>query len=163
MKVRIEFEGFEELQKKLWEASSEEALKAVNKKIIKSGQDYGKELVKKRVPKSLNVQDSGPKRGRARSIPGKHAADNIPVDGIKTSNGQMFGFIGWRPSDNSENFYAKFFEEGVDKHLAPQNYNRPVPKIAKLELFSSANEAVITHINEIGVEEYQKKLEEVMG
>lgn len=163
MNVNIEFDGLEEIQQKLWELSSEESLKALNRKIIKSGQEFGKELVKKRVPRSLELQKSGPKRGRVRSMPGKHSADNIPIDTIKSSNGQMFGFIGWRPSDNSENFYAKFFEEGVDAHYAPQNFNRPVPRIPKLELFNKANADVLGHINTIGVEEYQKKLEEVMA
>ncbi|MBU4439990.1 MAG: hypothetical protein KJ779_10510, partial [Firmicutes bacterium] len=123
----MDFEGFSDIQKKLLEASSEESLKQINKKIIKAGQIHGEELVRKRMPKSLNLESSGPKRGRARTIPKKHAADSIPIDGLRSSNGQMFGFIGWRPSNNDDNFYAKFYEDGVEEHRAPNNFNRPVP------------------------------------
>lgn len=161
--IFMDFEGFEDVKNKLLEASSEESLKQINRKIIKAGQERGGTIIKRNLPKSMDLEKSGPKRSGkiSRTSPREHALDNIPIDSVKSSNGQMFGFIGWRPSDNEENFYAKFFEEGVDEHTTPYNYNRKVPRIPKLGLFNKANKEVASFINEIGLAEYSKKLEEV--
>jgi hypothetical protein len=158
----MELDGLETIQKKLLEETSEAELKKLNKKIIRAGQEQGAEIIKRSMPKSMDLEKSGPQRsGKVRKVPSDHAVDQIPIDKIKSSNGQTFGFIGWRPSDNLENFYAKFFEEGVDEHSTPYNYNRKVPRIPKLGLFKKANKEVTSFINEIGLVEYQKKLEEV--
>lgn len=161
--IYMSFEGLEEIKKKLWEVSSEESLKQINKKIIKSGQEHGKSIIARKMPKSDNLEKSGPKRGGFRTVPGQHSIDAIPVDGLKSSNGQVFGFIGWRPANNDENFYAKFFEEGVDQHFAEKNHERPVPSVRKLGLFGKASKEVSSFISEMGLVEYQKKLEEVFG
>ncbi|OXS26396.1 MAG: hypothetical protein BI182_08355 [Acetobacterium sp. MES1] len=160
----MDFEGFADVQKKLLEETSEAELKKLNKKIIRAGQEQGAEIIKRSMPKSMDLEKSGPQRsGKPRKAPSDHAVDQIPIDNVKSTNGQTFGFIGWRPSDNEENFYAKFFEEGVDEHTTPYNYNRKVPRIPKLGLFNKANKEVATFINEIGLAEYSKKLEEVFG
>ena len=162
--IFMDFEGFADVQKKLLEETSEAELKKLNKKIVKAGQDYGGTIIERNMPKSMDPEKSGPQRsGKVRRVPRGHAVDNIPIDNVKYSNGQTFGFIGWRPSDNEDNFYAKFFEEGVDEHSTPYNYNRKVPRIPKLGLFNKANKDVATFINEIGLAEYSKKLEEVFG
>lgn len=160
--IFMNFEGLEEIKKKLLESCSEESLNKINRKIIKAGQERGATLIKRKFPKSMDLEKSGPKRsGKSRKTPIDHAVENIPIDGVKSSNGQMFGFIGWRPSDNDDNFYAKFYEEGVDEHTTPYNYNRKVPRIPKLGLFNKANKEVVSFVNEIGLTEYSKKLEEV--
>ena len=160
--IYMELDGLETIQKKLLEETSEAELKKLNKKIIRAGQEQGAEIIKRSMPKSMDLEKSGPQRsGKVRKVPSDHAVDQIPIDKIKSSNGQTFGFIGWRPSDNEDNFYAKFFEEGVDEHSTPYNYNRKVPRIPKLGLFKKANKEVTSFINEIGLVEYQKKLEEV--
>lgn len=162
--IFMDFEGFADVQKKLFEETSEAELKKLNKKIIRAGQEQGAEIIKRSMPKSMDLEKSGPQRsGKQRKAPSDHAVDQIPIDNVKSTNGQTFGFIGWRPSDNEENFYAKFFEEGVDEHTTPYNYNRKVPRIPKLGLFNKANKEVATFINEIGLAEYSKKLEEVFG
>ncbi|WP_286806393.1 hypothetical protein [Acetobacterium sp. MES1] len=162
--IFMDFEGFADVQKKLLEETSEAELKKLNKKIIRAGQEQGAEIIKRSMPKSMDLEKSGPQRsGKPRKAPSDHAVDQIPIDNVKSTNGQTFGFIGWRPSDNEENFYAKFFEEGVDEHTTPYNYNRKVPRIPKLGLFNKANKEVATFINEIGLAEYSKKLEEVFG
>lgn len=160
--IYMELDGLETIQKKLLEETSEAELKKLNKKIIRAGQEKAAEIIERNMPKSMDLEKSGPQRsGKVRTTPREHAVDWIPIDNIKSSNGQTFGFIGWRPSDNEENFYAKFFEEGVEEHSTPHNYNRKVPRIPKLGLFKKANKEVTSFINEIGLVEYQKKLEEV--
>lgn len=162
--IHIEFDGLESIQKKLLEETSEAELKKLNKKIIRSGQEKAAEIIERNLPKSLDQEKSGPQRsGKVRKVPRDHAVDNIPIDNVKSSNGQTFGFIGWRPSNDFENFYAKFFEEGVDEHTTPYNFNRKVPRIPKLGLFNKANKEVASFVNEIGLTEYSKKLEEVFG
>lgn len=162
--ILMDFEGFADVQKKLLEETSEAELKKLNKKIIRAGQEQGAEIIKRNMPKSMELEKSGPQRsGKPRKVPSDHAVDQIPIDNVKSTNGQTFGFIGWRPSDNEENFYAKFFEEGVEEHTTPYNYNRKVPRIKKLGLFNKANKEVVSFVNEIGLVEYQKKLEEVFG
>ncbi|PKM61424.1 MAG: hypothetical protein CVU99_03505 [Firmicutes bacterium HGW-Firmicutes-4] len=162
--IHIEFDGLETIQKRLLEETSEAELKKLNKKIVKAGQEYGGTIIKRNLPKSMDLQKSGPQRsGKIRKVPSDHAVDNIPIDNVKSSNGQTFGFIGWRPSNNEDNFYAKFFEEGVDEHTTPYNFNRKVPRIPKLGLFNKANKEVASFVNEIGLTEYSKKLEEVFG
>lgn len=162
--ILMDFEGFADVQKKLLEETSEAELKKLNKKIIRAGQEKAAEIIERNFPKSMNLENSGPQRsGKRRKVPSDHAVDQIPIDNVKSTNDQTFGFIGWRPSDDLENFYAKFYEEGVEEHTTPYNYNRKVPRIPKLGLFNKASKEVASFVNEIGLAEYQKKLEEVFG
>ena len=75
----------------------------------------------------------------------------------------QYAFIGWRPADNSLNFYAKFSEEGVDEHAAKRNNGRPVPYIRAIHLFERAKLPAEAEITRIGVALYEKKLKEVLG
>lgn len=162
--VKIELEGIEDLQKQLEELRSTRTVLALNRKIIQAGQEAGRAFIQRNMPRSRNLKNSGPKRGFFRTSPDKHAADNVPVDKIRRySDMTQYAFIGWRPSDNSLNFYAKFSEEGVDEHTAKRNNGRPVPYIRAIHLFERAKLPAETEITRIGVALYEKKLKEVLG
>lgn len=157
--VKMEFDGIDELIEKIEEIGGEKLLDNVNRKIIKEGQNHGKDIISKGIPKSNDVSLSGPKRGGSRMVPGGHGADNVPVSSVTKKGKSMGGFVGWRPSDEDENFYIKFFEEGVSPHRAKGNYNRPVPGVRKIGMFNKSQSEVRDFVNGLGVDEYNKLLE----
>ena len=157
MKITTEFEGLEDLQRKIVEIGGDKLLRDINKRIIKEGQEQGAKLAKPSLPKSKDHAGSGPLRKvgvsdktKIRKTPQGHAADNIPIGDITTSRGQASGTIGWAPDDTSEHFYEKFPIYGVPGHIEAQvgfeqvedNVQRFIDRMGEAEYLRLLKEAI---------------------
>jgi hypothetical protein len=161
--ITIKFEGLEEIREKIEEAGSEKTLDQVNKKIIKEGQIIASEIAAKQLPRSSDISKSGPKRaGKSRTVPSNHMFEEIPISTITKKGTAIGGWVGWAPGDNGLNFYGKFYEEGVEQHTAYSNHKRPVPEIKGRKIFSKTAKQVQPMINELGLAEYEKILQEAL-
>lgn len=152
MKITTEFEGLEDLQRKIVEIGGDRLLRDINKRIIKEGQEQGAKLAKPSLPKSGDHSGSGPKRKNSsyRKTPQGHAADNIPIGDITTRKVQASGTIGWTPGDTSEHFYEKFPIYGVPGHIEAQvgfeqvedNVQRFIDRMGEVEYLRLLKEAI---------------------
>lgn len=152
MKITTEFEGLEDLQRKIVEIGGDRLLRDINKRIIKEGQEQGAKLAKPSLPKSADHSESGPKRksNSYRKTPQGHAADNIPIGDITTRKEQASGTIGWTPGDTSEHFYEKFPIYGVPGHIEAQvgfeqvedNVQRFIDRMGEAEYLRLLKEAI---------------------
>lgn len=142
MGIKIDYSGFDELQKAVEKAADQAELQRLNKKILTECADITKDRMKGRMPKSANNAKSG-KRGNR---PSGHAADNIPV---KVTG--EYAEVGWKLTGDAANwFYMKFVEWGTSK-MPPRDF-----------LENTAREAEAEHI-QIADREYQAFLDERLG
>ena len=161
--MTMDFEGIEEIQRKLEELGGEKLLYKVNREIIWQVQDLAADIAGPQLPKSGDISTSGPKRMlKSRRTPMDHMFEAIPISGITKKQTAMGGWIGWKPSDNYENFYAKFHELGVEQHRAYSNGKRPVPGIKGKKIFSKTASQIRPMLNALGMAEYQKLLKEAI-
>lgn len=161
--IKIDFEGLDEIQKKVEEVGGERLLNAVNREIIQKGQRLAGEIIANQMPKSSDITTSGPKRyGKSRKVPSGHMFSEIPFSTITKKGPAIGGWVGWAPSNDDENFYAKFFEEGVEQHRAYSNGKRPVPAIKGNKIFAKTGSQIQPMINQLGVAAYQKILQEAL-
>lgn len=107
----IEFEGLEELIKKAETVANSSTIEKANKNILKRA---GK-LVHGEAKKITHRSENPMKSGRKGSRTGQHAADNIPLSGVKNKNGSLYIVVGWEKDDNSPFFYMKFEEWGTSQ------------------------------------------------
>lgn len=115
--ISMQFEGLEELQKQIEALASDAELRTVQRKIVERCRDHAAERMRGRVPKSADNSKSGKKGYR----PGGHAADHVPVSGIRTSGGSPSASVGWEKADSSEYFYVKFVEWGTYR-MPPRDF-----------------------------------------
>ena len=111
--ITFEFDGINELQKKVESIASEKLIKKTKKTILKNCIEKTKDTMKNKIPRSNDLSKSGAERkGSRRNPPSQHAKDNIPAY-VKTKNGEPIGVVGWDKGDNEENFYMKFINYGT--------------------------------------------------
>jgi HK97 gp10 family phage protein len=113
----IKFEGLDELIKEVESLASEAQIEKVNAKILQQCGKKAQSTAKSKMPRSKNPMLSGRKGSRT----GQHAADNIPLSGVKNKNGYQSIIVGWDKSDISPYFYVKFTEWGTS-NMKPQAY-----------------------------------------
>lgn len=113
--ITFEFEGIKELQSKIESIASDKLIKKTNKTIIKNCVKKTKDVMKNKIPASIDISKSGAQhKGSKRGVPSQHARNNIPAY-TKTKNGNPIGVVGWDKGDNEENFYIKFVNWGTSK------------------------------------------------
>jgi HK97 gp10 family phage protein len=111
----INITGLEELESILL-AMPAKVISINNESLLESA-----ELIKSRAeplaPQAKNHSKSGPQhKGSKRDTPPEHLADSIPISKIKKPNSLRASIdVGWKLSDNSPYFYAKFVEFGTSK------------------------------------------------
>ena len=115
--VTMNFDGLKELMEQVNRLANEQEILQLEKRIVTKNRDIALEHMKPKVARSTDNQKSGKKGYR----PPGHAADNIPVSGIRTSGGAPTAVVGWEKSDNSAFFYMKFVEWGTYK-MAPRDF-----------------------------------------
>lgn len=162
MRVTLDYSDFKRLQEQIEEIGGSKLLDNANRKIIKNGQQAAAERVAKKLPVSGDLSTSGPKRkNKSRTTPSSHSRDAIPIGKIEKKKGLLGADIGWYPSDNSPNFYAKFEETGAGGTITSDG--RQTPSIKKREIFSKTTPDIEEMINKMGVEEYTRLLQEAMS
>lgn len=115
--VKMELQGFDELQKNFEALASDAESAAVERKIVKRCRDIAAEKMSTKVPKSRDNAKSGKKGYR----PSGHAADSVPVSGIRQQGGHPSATVGWEKADNDQFFYVKFVEWGTTK-MKPRDF-----------------------------------------
>ena len=115
--ITMELQGFEELQKSFEAMASDAEAAEVEKKIVRRCRDIAAEKMRGKVPKSRDNSKSGKKGYR----PAGHAADIVPVSGIRSRGGSPSATVGWEKADNSQFFYVKFVEWGTSK-MQPRDF-----------------------------------------
>lgn len=151
MDIEFDFLGWDEIVKEVSKLSDEDSMDKLNKDIIKKQAEYAKPRIENRMPKSKNHKKSGAQHKHTnRQVPPGHIKDNIPTSKTKKKKGFMFIVLGWEKSDDSEYFYGKFLEWGTSKM-------KPYAMFAKTKV------EVQKELNEIGVKEYTKVLQEKLG
>lgn len=115
--ITMKLQGFEELQKSFEAMASDAEAAEVEKKIVRRCRDIAAEKMRGKVPKSRDNSKSGKKGYR----PAGHAADNVPVSGIRSRGGSPSATVGWEKADNSQFFYVKFVEWGTSK-MQPRDF-----------------------------------------
>lgn len=142
MNIYFEFEGLNELQKRLESLASDAEIAKTNKKIYRQSADYTVPRMKAHMPRSKDNSKSG-KRGYR---PQGHAADNIP-----TKATTRYAQVGWRLLGDAENyFYMKFVEWGTTRQ-PPQDFIENTKKECEKQYGIIADA------------EYQKLLNEKLG
>lgn len=139
MKLKMEFKGLDELQKKIDELSSPQEIARTNKNLYQKAVETVKPVMKSNMARSGNNAKSGRKGYR----PPGHAADNIPTKATTKK-----GVVGWEKlTDAADWFYMKFVEWGTVKQT-PQDF------------INNTIEETKNKINDIAEQEYKKMLEE---
>lgn len=126
--ITMNFDGLEELKKQLNRLANEQEILKVEKRIITKNRDVTAERMKPKIPRSADhTKSGGHGGGRFRGYyededqTDEHAADNIPVSGIRTSGGSPTAEVGWEKTDTSIYFYMKFIEWGTYK-MPPRDF-----------------------------------------
>lgn len=162
MRITLDYSDFKKLQEQIETIGGSKLLDSANKKIIKAGQQAAVEQVAEKLPVSKKRTTSGPQRkDKDRLVPDKHSRDAIPIGKINKKAGLLGADIGWYPSDDSRNFYAKFEETGADGVVTDSG--KQTPDIKKRGVFAKATPEISKMINELGVKEYTRILQEVMS
>lgn len=115
--ITMDFEGLNELVQQVNALADENEMQQIERRIVTKSRDIAAERMKGKIKRSANNRKSG-KRGYR---PPGHAADNIPVSGIKMSGGEPSASVGWEKADSSAFFYMKFVEWGTYK-MAPRDF-----------------------------------------
>jgi phage protein, HK97 gp10 family len=149
MKVTMDYKELDDLVRAFEKAASEYEIAETNKKIIKRSQPIVKKIMQKKIPKSTNMSKSGRNWGTRGGV-SAHAADSIPVGGIRTRGTSVSTDIGWKKSDTSEHFYVKFINWGTI-YQPPREF-----------IFSSGREAD-GELLKIAEEEYQAFMDRTVG
>lgn len=151
MSIEMEFEGLDELIKKVESLSTEEQVEGTNKKILKQCGDLAYQTVKPLIHKSKDNSKSGPQhKGSPRLVPPGHARDNVPKPKLKKKRGRPYVIVGWEKTDNSPYFYMKMEEWGTSQ--------RP-PHHA----FGLVNEMLGKQYDRIAIKEYDKLIKKLEG
>ena len=145
MKIEMEFDGLEELVKAFEKASSDDAIKSTNKKIVERAQPVVKRIMSGKVPKSADISKSGRGFGSKSSV-SSHAADSVPVGKVSIKDTGASAEVGWDKSDKSEHFYVKFINWGTI-YRPPQEF-----------IYATGREAD-SELQKIAEQEYQSFLD----
>lgn len=147
--IEMEFEGLEELTKKIEELGTEGQLEKANKKVLKECGELAYKTVKPLIHVSRDNSKSGVQhKGSPRLIPPGHARDNVPKPKIKKKNGRQYAIVGWEKSDTSEFFYMKMEEWGTTKR--PPHHS-----------FGKVNKILRGQYDNIAKKEYTQLVEEL--
>ena len=149
MRLDLDIEGLDELIKGLEESASEAEIRELNKNIVTKVQPLIKQEMARKMPKSGDISLSGRGFGSLSSV-SAHAAEEIPVEKVKTSGTRAEAAVGWTQADNSSHFYVKFINWGTI-YRPPQ------------EFIFAAGRAVDGQIESIAEEEYQRFLNRTVG
>ena len=107
--------GFKDLENTL-QGLSKKVIEQ-NKLALKESAEIVKTKAEQLAPVSDNHSKSGAKhKGSPRNTPPNHLDKSIPIKAMKVSKiGNVSIDIGWKLSDNSPYFYAKFVEFGTSR------------------------------------------------
>ena len=149
MRIEMEFQGLQELVKAFEAAASDADIEAVNKKIVERSEPVVQKIMSKKIPRSKDIKQSGKGFGSESSV-SRHAADDVPMDKVKTKNGGAEANVGWKKTnDNSEHFYVRFINWGTI-------YQPP------REFIYAAGREADAELQKIAEEEYQSYLDNTL-
>lgn len=145
MDIEFELLGFDDIMKQLETLATGSELDEVAEKIITDEVSKAKSEIASKFPRSKDNSKSG-KRGNR---PSSHFVDNIPQSKIKKKDGYLYIEVG-ESKDDGEFWYTKFPEWGT---------SRQKPNL----VFAKVRETIQKDLNEKGIEEYGKLLQEKLG
>lgn len=145
MQIDMNFDSFDKILKEVEKLATSTEIDEVAEKIVNEEAEIAKNEVSNRFPKSKDNKKSG-KRGYR---PSGHFKDNVPKSKIKKKEDFIYIVIG-EENDDGEYFYTKFPEWGTSK-------------IKPALVFAKVREQIQKELEEKGIEEYSKLLQEKLG
>ena len=145
MSIEIEFMGLDDILKNLEGLAFGSELDQVATKIIEEEAEKAKSEIASNFPKSKDNSKSGKRGNRPRG----HFADNVPKSKVKKKNDFINITLG-DEKENGEYFYTNYKEFGTSKMM---------PAL----IFAKVRETIKVELNEKGIKEYGKLLQEKLG
>lgn len=145
MQIDMNFDSFDKILKEVEKLATSTEIDEVAEKIVNEESEIAKSEISSRFPKSKDNSKSG-KRGYR---PSGHFAENVPKSKVKKKKGYIYIVIG-EEKDEGEYFYTKFPEWGTSK-------------IKPALVFAKVREQIQKELEEKGIEEYSKLLQEKLG
>ncbi|CEN29827.1 HK97-gp10 family putative phage morphogenesis protein [Paraclostridium sordellii] len=146
MSIEMEFEGLDELIKRVESLATETQVESINKKILKECGELAYSTVKPLIHESDNNSNSG-RRG---SRPSGHARDNVPKPKLRKKGGRVYVVVGWEKSDKSPYYYMKMEEWGTSQR--PPHHS-----------FGLVNKMLKKKYDDIAKKEYEKLIRKLEG
>lgn len=112
MNIEFDFSELKKLEQQYAELIDYSDVEETNRKIVSDISNLVTAKMKGNMPVSEDVSKSGRGFGTLSSVT-DHAANEIPVGSVKSTEAETSMEVGWTKSDNSDHFYVKFIEWGT--------------------------------------------------